>query len=289
MLTLDVDLELDLEVGERRAHATVTSAGGRLVLEVDDPGLFAGSDDAPAIREVAAHLARRGLVLEVLSDGRHLVSLGAVRCPWWQRRVTRSRHIRLGSARGAWTSARARLGDQDPVMPAIALAPPPTLWPLAPTFARRPRRRVTTTHDPAGGGLPRLVEVRSVVRVGRETTHWLEESTTFGSSAECDVVMPGVAPVHARVVRDERDEFVVRAVDGPVRVHGAPVDEAILRTGTRVEMGDYLLVFSREEYADHGRPFGGRIGGELGYQRPQPPREAAAQVAPGPIEDTRAQ
>ena len=57
-------------------------------------------------------------------------------------------------------------------------------------------------------------------------------------------------------------------------MHGAFVDRQLLRTGTRVEVGTHRLVFFREEYADHGRPYGGRIGGEAGHQRPQPPRDA---------------
>jgi hypothetical protein len=57
-------------------------------------------------------------------------------------------------------------------------------------------------------------------------------------------------------------------------VHGAVVlREALLRTGARVDLGPNTLTYSREEYADHGRPYGGRIGGELGHQRPQPSRE----------------
>jgi hypothetical protein len=51
------------------------------------------------------------------------------------------------------------------------------------------------------------------------------------------------------------------------------VRERILRTGCRLEVGDWVLVFARDEHADHGRPYGGRIGGELGHQRPQPARE----------------
>jgi hypothetical protein len=73
-------------------------------------------------------------------------------------------------------------------------------------------------------------------------------------------------------VHDDEDEYVVVAVDGPVRVHGAPVTRQVLRTGARVDLGGRSLVFRREEYADHGRPYGGRIGGELGRQRRQPPR-----------------
>jgi hypothetical protein len=32
------------------------------------------------------------------------------------------------------------------------------------------------------------------------------------------------------------------------------------------------MTFFREEFADHGRPYGGRVGGEIGHQRPQPER-----------------
>ena len=56
-------------------------------------------------------------------------------------------------------------------------------------------------------------------------------------------------------------------------MHGASVDTAILRTGTRVDVGPWTLSYFREEYADHGRPYGGRIGGELGHQLSQPSRE----------------
>ena len=93
-----------------------------------------------------------------------------------------------------------------------------------------------------------------------------------GSGSGSDIRLPGLAEHHCRVVHDERDEFVVHAVDGQVRVHGARVTEGLLRTGTRLEVGEHCLVFAREEYADHGRPFAGRVGGELGRQRPQPRR-----------------
>ena len=36
------------------------------------------------------------------------------------------------------------------------------------------------------------------------------------------------------------------------------------------------MSFYREEYADHGRPYGGRAGGEIGHQRPQPARRRPA-------------
>ena len=67
-------------------------------------------------------------------------------------------------------------------------------------------------------------------------------------------------------------------------MHGERVRRQILRTGSRVDLGEWTFTFSREEYADHGRPYGGRIGGELGHQRPQPatPRRQARLLSTHP-------
>ncbi len=271
--TVSADLCFRVEVsGRPSAAGHLHGSGNDLRLDVDDPGVFAGAGDAPAIRELAEELAVRRIKIRVHAHGRHLVSLGAVSAPWWQRRVTRSKRIRLGSLRGAWTSARARAQGLDPVLPDAGLLPPTTLSPVFPTFGRR-ARRVTTTHDPSRGGSPRLVLVKEDVWVGeRQPVYWLGRETVIGSDGACDVVLPGLAPRHAVVRHDEDDELVVQAVDGPTRVHGGLVERQVLRTGSRVTVGDHRLVYYREEFADHGRPYGGRVGGELGYQRSQPPR-----------------
>jgi hypothetical protein len=276
--TIAADLCFEVAVpGRQPVRGSLTGHGSRLDLRVDDPGAFAGRGDAPAIRSMARQLAYREVTVRVLDGERHLVTLGAVRAPWWQRRLTGSRYIRLGSLRGAWTSARSRSRAVDaPVLPDAALAPPGTLFPLAPTFQRRPRRQVTTTHDPLHGGNPRLTLVpRDGVHVDRPGIFWLEKDVvSIGSGAGCDVRLPGLADLHAEIHHDEADEFVVHAVDPDTRVHGRRVSSHLLRTGTRLDVGSWTLTFGREEYADHGRPYGGRIGGELGHQRPQPPRDA---------------
>ena len=41
-----------------------------------------------------------------------------------------------------------------------------------------------------------------------------------------------------------------------------------------------LLLGVRDEFADHGRPYGGREGGEADVQRPQPPRPEYGSVDP---------
>ncbi len=272
--TVDADLTFALErEGRTSITGRLQGSDNRLTLEVSDPGAFAGAGDAAGITALAESFAERGIRVRVEHDGVHLVTLGAVRAPWWQRRATGSKRIRLGSLRGAWTSARSRVRDPEPLLPTAAMFPPATLWPIAPTFSPRARRQVTTTHDPGRGGSPRLVLEKASVWGGeRQPVFWLEDGVTIGSAPGSGIELPGLAALHARLVHDQDDEWVVEAVDGTTRVHGAQVDRQILRTGARVEVGEHVLAFRRDEHADHGRPYYGRVGGELGRQLPQPPR-----------------
>lgn len=286
-LEVTADLSFEVEVpGRSPLHGTLTGSGRHLELRVDDPGAFGGRGDSEAVRGMAAALASRGLRVTVVADDRPLLALGDVRSSWLQRRLTGSRHLRVGGARGAWTGLRARAAaPNEAILPDASLAPPATLTPLAPTFLRRTRTPVTTTHDPRGGGNPRLVlaprpdpwpgDEQPVFRLAGPVT-------TIGSDPGCDIRLPGLLPVHAEVRHDADDEFVVvhPGRGEPVRVNGEPVRQRILRTASRVEIGSWTMTFARDEYADHGRPYGGRIGGELGRQRPQPPRSVLR--TPGP-------
>ncbi|WP_134767787.1 FHA domain-containing protein [Nocardioides sp. 1609] len=270
----DLRFELD-RPGQTPVHGRLTGSANRLTLDVDEPGAFAGAGDAGVVRAAGAALAARGLTVRVVSGDLHLITLGAVRVPWWQRRVTRSRHIRLGSVRGAWTAARSRAGGTESVLPDAGMLPPTTLWPIVPTLARPVRRSPTTTHDPDRGGRPRLVLEKARLWAGeRQPVYWLDGArTTLGSGPDCDVRLPGLLDLHAVVHHDDDDEFVVEGHGGLTRVHGAAVTgRQVLRTGARLEVGGHVLAFFREEHADHGRPHGGRIGGELGRQLPQEPR-----------------
>lgn len=278
---LDVTADLRFEVqvpGRAPLHGTLQGSGDSLELRVDDATAFAGRGDSAAVRGVAAALAGRGLRVTVVTHGRPLLALGTVRSTWLQRRLTGSRHLRIGGARGAWTGFRARAAaPNEAILPDASLAPPQTLWPPAPTFMRRMKQPVTTTHDPRGGGNPRLVMApRPDPWPGDEQPVFRLRPglTTIGSAPECDIRLPGLLPLHAEVRHDSDDEFVVVHLGRghAVRVNGEPVRQRILRTGSRVEVGDWTMSFFREEYADHGRPYGGRIGGEFGHQRPQPPR-----------------
>jgi hypothetical protein len=162
-------------------------------------------------------------------------------------------------------------------LPVAELAPPPTLFPIAPTMARRPRQPVTTTHARPGDGNPRMIMApRRYPKPGdRQPVFALHKDvTTIGSGPGCDIRLPRLEALHAEIRHDDEDEYVLVRLgssDG-TRVNGAPVDSAVLRTASRVQLGEWTMSFFREEFADHGRPYGGRIGGELGHQRSQPSR-----------------
>lgn len=134
----------------------------------------------------------------------------------------------------------------------------------------------TTTHAEFGQGNPRL-------RVGRNdqrSEFALDaEVVRIGSSPDNELPLTDADPVHATITHDDRDEYVLElhgegemgtnpAADGTHRGERTQT----LRTGARFTVGPWELVFARDEFADHGRPFGGRLGGEYSDQPLQPPR-----------------
>ncbi len=281
-LLVDVDLEFSVDIpGQRTLTGALTGSGKALELSVSDPFVFAGRSDAGAIRGLAAGLAQQGVSITVVAPAGPLVTLGVSRTSWLQRRLTGSRHIRIERGAGLWSLARGR--SQAPsggALPTSELAPPGTLWPVAPTFRRWSRRPVTTTHAAPGAGNPRLILALSPYPTPAETQQvypLIVGVTTIGSDPGCDIVMAGLDPVHAEVRHDEHDEFTLVSLgdSSQTRVNGALVTSALLRTASRIRLGQWTMSFYREEYADHGRPYGGRLGGEIGHQRPQPPRHRA--------------
>jgi hypothetical protein len=103
--------------------------------------------------------------------------------------------------------------------------------------------------------------------------HLRHGTTTVGSDPASHIRVDGLDRFHAEIRRNADDEYVFVQLSrtNPIRVNGERVRERILRTGTRLELADWTLVYARDEYADHGRPYGGRVGGVVGHQRPQPP------------------
>lgn len=273
LVEVDADLRVELTgLDGTSARGHLHGEANHFTFELDHPGVFAGADDAPTVAAAAEMFAERGITIKVMSEGVHLVTIGAVRAPWWQRRATGSRHIRVGTWRGGWTALRSRATGQEPVLPTGKAFPPPSMLPLAPTFGFR-RRRPTGT-DSRGAGSPRLAVEKAAVMAGeKQAVFWLQgDRIGIGSDPANAVVLPGLEPFHALITRDEQDELVISTAGPEVRVHGHVVEQQLLRSGSRIEIGPHTLAYYRDENADHGRPYGGRSGGETGRQRPQPGR-----------------
>lgn len=287
-VSFEADLRFSVSVpGHGDVAGTLVGHGRRLELRLDNPVAFAGRGDARAVRAVAEVLAGYGITVSVIAGERPLLELGATSTTWLQRRVTGSRHLRIVSVRGAFTGARGRARGAEPLLPGRALVPPPTLFPVAPTFGRTAPAPISTTHDPRRGGNPRLVVTVGNSRLpdsGMLIHPLRRDVTTIGSDPACDIRLAGLEPIHAVVEHDDRDELVLhdRAGTRTTRVNGVPIEHRVLRTGARIEIGDWILAYRRAEYADHGRPFGGRIGGELGWQKPQPGRHRLRSTISGP-------
>ena len=134
-----------------------------------------------------------------------------------------------------------------------------------------------TTHAEWGAGSPRLLVSRNP---GEQSIFALTaDEVRIGSDAGGELVLSGADPMHATIVHDERDDYVL-TLHGEGEMNANPEAAGtvrgdrseILRTGARFTAGPWNLVFMRDEFADHGRPYGGREGGELSDQPPQPPR-----------------
>lgn len=258
---------------------TITASGLDIEVYSSKPELFvqAATIKLKDLRGVAAALAERGLTVSLSGPDGLIVRLGAMRASFTQRLLTGSSHIGLGS-RNVWAPLLRRRSAGTSKVPAVQL-PPATLLPFVPTFDRRIRRRITTTHYAFGGGRPRLIFV-----VGSENWNGqmprefdlLPGVTTIGSSPSADLQLPGLQSLHAEIRHDSNDEYVLYAlgeVGGGARpLAGQHARSRVLRTGARIEMGQWRIGFFREEYADHGRPHGGRQGGEFAYQKPQASR-----------------
>jgi hypothetical protein len=144
----------------------------------------------------------------------------------------------------------------------------------------------TTTDDPRGGGRARLVFAlgdsmgAGTVQREFELRHGV---TVIGSGADADLRLAGLGEHHAEVRRDEFDEYVYVDLGTPAgsRIDGTPVSSRELHTGDRIELGAWTLSYYREEFADHGRPYGGRQGGELSTQQGQDEPRARGTSAAG--------
>ena len=291
---LDIDLQFSLAepdpagdttdaAGAERMQGTIKASGLDVEIFSSKPEMFVRTNTVKLkdLRGLAGDLAERGLSVSVSGPNGLIIRLGAVKAPVIQRLLTGSAHIALGSraALAPLLRRRSAAGSESLSLP----LPPPTLLPLVPTFDRRIRRRVTTTHYTPGAGRPRLIFVIGSENWNGQMPREFDLSptvTTIGSAPDADLQLAGLQPFHAEIRHDENDEYVLYPlgdVSGGAKrePRQGRRDGQVLRTGARIEMGPWRMAYFREEYADHGRPFGGRLGGELSVQKPQPSRRAA--------------
>ncbi len=249
---------------------TVRADGTHVVVHSDDLLSLSAGRGPREVNALAAGLARTGLTVSLSGPGGPVATIGAVRSNLVHRVLTGSRHVRVDGWREAWRIRRAQRGTPGPGAPGL---PPTTPMPFAPTFARR--GPLTTTHDPLGGGRPQLVLATGPAAgrgASRKVFRLRREITRIGSAPDADLRLAGLAPRHAEIRCDDADEYRLVVVDGgaATSVNGAVAAQHLLRSGARVQLGEWRMSYWRDEYADHGRPYGGREGGELSHQRPQP-------------------
>ncbi|MDJ1371296.1 FHA domain-containing protein [Gulosibacter molinativorax] len=133
-----------------------------------------------------------------------------------------------------------------------------------------------TTHSTYGAGDPRIVMTGIEDPLGSPEFHLTHEVTTIGSDPDNDIVLEGILPHHATISHTEMDDYVLDTLgDTETSTAGeeSPTDDAptgvLLRHGAEFRIHGYGFSFQRSEYADHGRPYGGREGGELSRQPQQ--------------------
>lgn len=150
--------------------------------------------------------------------------------------------------------------------------------------SRSQNEEVTTTHAGHGEGRPRLrlaatADDGTPVPGGGREFALAGDRTVIGSGPDAAISIDGADSVHAEIFHTEKDEYVlVLHGDGQASFYeNAVLDDGeeghVLRTGYRFTIGSLEFVYMRDEYADHGRPYGGREGGEFEDQENQPPRQ----------------
>ncbi|MGB5935722.1 MAG: FHA domain-containing protein [Ornithinimicrobium sp.] len=271
-LTFSVTTPTGGDGGEQVTAGSITGQGRHLEVRFDDLGAVSSGASIGQGKAVAAELARQRLAVTLIGPHGPVVSVGDVKANRLARLLTRSKHIRVEN----WRAAASLAGVAGSADSGVTLAPPATPWPIAPTF-KWSRRRATTTHDPDGGGRPRLVfSMGSAAQAGqpRRVHDLTPNGTSIGSAESSALVLADVAPQQAEVRRDSDDEYILVALSDnpPTKVNGVHLiegNEKVLRTGTRLQIGRWTMTYTRAEFADHGRPYGGRAGGEFSQQRKQ--------------------
>jgi hypothetical protein len=119
-----------------------------------------------------------------------------------------------------------------------------------------------------------------VTRDGIHQTFPLEgDHARIGGGEDCELRLADLQPLHAEIEHDDHDEYVLTLLGPASERSGSATGEVagqasgmVLRSGAQFVLGPWRFVYERAEYADHGRPFGGREGGEGTDQLSQPAR-----------------
>lgn len=279
MIRLDIDLHVEHVApdGGPPTRFTVKAAGSEVVVTLENSAGLAGMgrNDLANLIPLADGLARRGIRVRVDGPKGTLVQFGDVKSGPVGRVIAGSPHVRLGHLATLLSEMQRGRQGSGFRLP----APPPTPFPLVPTIARRVRRRVTTTHYIPGSGRPRLIFAVGSGdwdRTRPREFDLLPGRTVIGSSPDADLRLEGLEARHAEVRHNDDDEYVLYSFaptgGGRPNLPHSSENARILRTGSRIEIGPWRLAYYREEFADHGRPFGGRQGGEYEFQKQQPIR-----------------
>jgi hypothetical protein len=136
------------------------------------------------------------------------------------------------------------------------------------------KNSATNDEVPVRGGHPRLViatgghaPIGSPEAAGVQQAFTLDgDIVTIGSADTQDIRLAGLLPEQGVIRREANaDEWVYSDVHPSTasRADGVLADSAGLHHGDRLELGAVTLVFQRDEEADHGRPDGGREGGDF--------------------------
>lgn len=270
-MTFSVQSPGDGENKPQQTNGTIKAAGQTITVTADSLADFPSvkTIDRSGLNEFALKLKEVGVTLVVDGPDGNIVSLGNVKSNLISRIGTSSSAVRVGKL----SASRKLLARKQGSEMGAGVAIPGTMFPLVPTVLRNYRRRPTTTHYTRGSGAPRLIYVKDSENWNGKAPKVFaipEEGMDIGSAGSHGLVLPGLDAVHAKIVHNELDEYVLVAVG---QVGGSaglrPGSEYTLRSGARIELGEWRILFYREEYADHGRPYGGRNGGELSFQKPQ--------------------
>ena len=219
-LRVRADLQLDVSPSGDEGTGlgiTIRSESDVVHVRLDRVPDLAARPSPELIRSVAAGLLGQGLRVVVEGPDGRLVSVGAgVRTPWWQRPFVRAPHVRVHDLRAALRTLprrgrRHRRRRRSPRRRCCSPRPP-TVLPLAPTVLRR--QRISTTHDPAGGGSPRLYFPAADSAGARLKVFYLRPEVSVGDREDADLRLPGVAARQATIRRDARDEYVIEPDPG---------------------------------------------------------------------------